>query len=367
MKRLTMAIIFLLMLAAAAAPSGAQELYPAVLQAGPAAGETPETFPDPAAAPALSTEISPPPGSQASEEEGPPAIIDTAPVESHDALLRIPSFSRDDMEIGSSAYPPALSPSLMFGDNMSLAPDATPEEKAKLHQQMMDAYFNKWKVSLTPYWFFFGADIDMQVGDRATSSSISPGEISSSLSGGFNARLDVNKGHWGGFLDVSDLQFSKQNSSRLAATTVGMESLINHYCLYYRCKGIPIFDIYGGARSFTFNTTITMQPVFSLGRFNGRSISTSTSWTDPIIGARMTAPLSKNLFATIGADAGGFSGDHSSSSAYVLLSWEINRTIMLNGGYQMMNFNLNKSALSGDAMSVNARLKGPALSIGINF
>jgi hypothetical protein len=362
-----MTIILVLMLVAASSPSGAQEISPPVLQAVPVPGETPEISPEQSSAPALSTEISPPLSSQASDEEGPPVIIDKAPAESNDALLRIPSFSRDDKEIGSSAYPPALSPSLMFGENMGFAPDATPEEKAKIHQEMMDAYFRKWKVSLTPYWFFFGADIDMQVGDKATSSAISPGEISSMLSGGFNARLDVNRGHWGGFLDVSDLQFSKQNSSRLAATTVGMESLINHYCVYYRFKGFPVFDIYGGARSFVFNTTITMQPVFSLGRFNGRSIASSTSWTDPIIGARMTAPLSKNFFATIGADAGGFSGDHNSASAYFLLSWEINRTIMLNGGYQMMNFNLNKSAMTGDAMSVNARLKGPALSIGINF
>lgn len=362
-----MTIILVLMLVAASSPSGAQEISPPVLQAVPVPGGTPEISHEQTSAHALSTEISSPQSSQASDEAGQPVIIDKAPAEGNDSVLRIPSFSRDDKEINSSAYPPVLSPSLMFGEKMGIAPDATAEEKAKIHQEMMDAYFKKWKVSLTPYWFFFSADIDMQVGDKATNSVMSPGEISSMLSGGFNARLDVNKSHWGGFLDVSDLQFSKQNSSRLASTTVEMESLINHYCLYYRFKGIPVFDIYGGARSFVFNTNITMKPVFSLGRFDGRSIGSSTSWTDPIIGVRMTAPLSKNFFATIGGDAGGFSGDHNSSSAYLLLSWEINRTIMINGGYQMMNFNLNKSVITGDAMTVNARLKGPALSIGINF
>lgn len=143
------------MLVAASSPSGAQEISPPVLQAVPVPGGTPEISHEQTSAHALSTEISSPQSSQASDEAGQPVIIDKAPAEGNDAVLRIPSFSRDDREIGSSAYPPVLSPSLMFGEKMGIAPDATAEEKAKIHQEMMDAYFKKWKVSLTPYWFFF--------------------------------------------------------------------------------------------------------------------------------------------------------------------------------------------------------------------
>jgi hypothetical protein len=370
-------ICALLLLFTAAAPSSAQSPVPveeqpvvspqvAADKTVPAMQAPADAEPVPAGKAADDTLCAPGnPESEASRVTQEPSAA--TPVQATGGLPGVPSFGTDNRDIDSSAYPPALSPRIMFGDRLTVATDMTPEEKAKIEHEMMDAFFKKWKVSITPYWYFFGAEVEATVGDRTTQSIISAGQVSSSFAGGFNARLDVNKAHWGGFIDVSDMQFSKQNSSRLAATTLDAESLINHYCLYYRFKGIPIFDIYGGVRSFTFNSNINLQPFPVIGRFNGHTVAHSTSWTDPIIGARMTAPLSKTFFIMVGGDTGSFASDHGSSAAYAIGSWALNKNITLNGGYMMLNFNIDQGSTFVNKTSVKARMTGPMLSIGINF
>lgn len=244
---------------------------------------------------------------------------------------------------------------------LSADPTPSPDKIEKAKEEALEAYFNKWKVSLTPYWFFFTLNAQVKVGDRVSNAVLTPDDINKQLDGGFCARLDVNKGHWGGFVDVNDLKlYNAQSTSRLAST-MSFTSMINHYCVYYRFKGSPVFDIYGGARSFMFNTDLNVQA----GRFPAHTISNNNSWADPIIGARITVPISKTFLATLGGDFGG-ADTHNSSSAYIMASWLITKNISLNGGYDILNLNYNKGG-GLSTFDLNARMTGPMISIGISF
>jgi len=297
-------------------------------------------------------------------------IPDTAPVtetQNSGAPGEMPTVKAVVEEINSNSIP-SLTPKTMLIDSTILAQNPTPEEIEKAKAKAMQEYFNKWKVSVTPYWFFFNADMDIEIGDRTAGTNISYDKLSSSLDGGFNCRLDINKAHWGGFVDVSDLKFSKTSSARFLSSSMQFESRISHYCFYYRFSGVPVFDIYGGVRTFQFDTSIRLQPQrFPIGLVPGHTVAGSTSWTDPIIGARMMAPLSKNIIVLVGGDCGGLSDTHNSYAVYGLLSWALSHNISINGGYNMMGFEYRKSGALADNIKLKCRLNGPMLSIGINF
>lgn len=233
----------------------------------------------------------------------------------------------------------------------------------KVEEEEMEAYFKKLKVSITPYLFFFSIDASVGIGDRVSNSVLSPDQVKSMLSSQFNVRLDVNKAHWGGFIDTSNLAFNKNLSVSKLQSDFSMNAVINHYCAYYRCTGMPVLDIYGGARTYSFSTNLTLK----LGGLPSRSIQSTNAWTDPIIGARMTQPFTKNFAVTVGGDVGGFSGTQNSMSLYGLLGWTITPNIILNGGYDVLKFSRSKTAITNDTFTMDATMSGPVVSIGINF
>lgn len=236
-------------------------------------------------------------------------------------------------------------------------------EVKKIEQEEMEAYFKKLKVSITPYMFFFAMDAGIEVGDRVSNTVISPDQVKSMLSSQFNVRLDVNKGHWGGFIDTSNMAFNKHASVSKLNADVTMNVAINHYCAYYRCAGLPVLDVYGGARTYSFSNDLTLK----VGGVPLRSIQSVNAWTDPIIGARLTQPLSKNFALTVGGDGGGFSDTQKSMSLYGLLGWSITPNISLNGGYEYMKFKKCKSEAIVDTFNMTMAMSGPVASVSINF
>lgn len=246
-------------------------------------------------------------------------------------------------------------------DSPQTDPALEAEEEAEL--KAMDAYFNKFKVSITPYWFFLGITADVGIGDRVSNTVVSPDQVNSMMNTGFNTRIDLNKAHWGAFFDTSNLVFNKSQSVTRLKSDFNMQSIINQYCVYYRCTGVPIVDIYAGARSFTFNTDL----ILNLAPFPSRSIPGNDTWTDTILGVRLTKPFSENLALTVGADTGVFAGSNGSTSLYAMLGWTINPSIAINGGYEIMKFTRTKTASVNDAFTMNATMSGPVVSIGFNF
>jgi len=139
---------------------------------------------------------------------------------------------------------------------------------------------------------------------------------------------------------------------------------VNNYALFYRFKGKPVFDIYAGARSYDFNTDLTIAP----GRIlNGRKISRGKNWTDFIIGARMNAPLSKNIGIIVSADVGGLSGNGSSWQIEGLVEWKLSQSFSVQGGYKSLHFENTYDNTFINDISVKSNMYGPIVKFLFSF
>ena len=133
------------------------------------------------------------------------------------------------------------------------------EEVAEL--AAMEAYFKKTKYALTYYTFFVKSDIDMRIHNVSNNTLLMPDNIQSGISGNFNWILDVNKGNWGFFFNtLNQIFIQSQSFGRLNATT-DINAQVNHYCAYYRCKGIPVWDFYTGIRGNRFNSNLVLNKI----------------------------------------------------------------------------------------------------------
>lgn len=224
--------------------------------------------------------------------------------------------------------------------------------------------FNKFKVLLIPYIWCATTSTDLKVRDRTANAVITPGEAAKYLQGAIAARIEASQGHFGGFIDINALRLENTVTPNYRNVTMSFTSGVNNYGLFYRFKGTPVFDIYAGARTYDFTTDLTIEP----GRIlQGRSISRNRNWTDLIIGARMNAPLSKNLGIIVSGDVGGISGNSSSWQFEGLVEWKLSPSFSLQGGYKSLYFENTYDSNFIDNISVKSRMYGPILKLQFGF
>ncbi|MHC9541314.1 MAG: hypothetical protein AB9903_17555 [Vulcanimicrobiota bacterium] len=224
--------------------------------------------------------------------------------------------------------------------------------------------FNKFKVLLIPYIWCATTSTDLKVRDRTANAVITPGEAAKYLQGAIAARIEASQGHFGGFIDINALRLENTVTPNYRNVTMSFTSGVNNYGLFYRFKGTPVFDIYAGARTYDFTTDLNIEP----GRIlQGRSISRSRNWTDLIIGARVNAPLSKNLGIIVSGDVGGISGNSSSWQFEGLVEWKLSPSFSLQGGYKSLYFENTYDSNFIDNISVKSRMYGPILKLQFGF
>ncbi len=101
--------------------------------------------------------------------------------------------------------------------------------------------------------------------------------------------------------------------------------------------------------------------------FNGRTISRSNNWTDVLIGARMNAPVSKNLGFIVSGDVGGFSGSSNSWQIEGLVDWKLSPSFNLHGGYRSLYFENSWNGNRLDGISVKSSMYGPVMKLQFGF
>jgi hypothetical protein len=224
--------------------------------------------------------------------------------------------------------------------------------------------FKKFKVLLIPYIWFATTSTDMKVRDRTANAVISPGEAAKYLDGAIAGRIEASQGHIGGFIDINALRLANTVTPNYRNVNMSFTSGVNNYALFYRFKGRPVFDIYAGARTYDFSTDLTIAP----GRIlNGRTISRSRNWTDFIIGARMNAPLSKNIGIIVSGDVGGLSGNANSWQFEGLVEWKLSKSFSVQGGYKSLHFENTYNGNFIDDISVKSNMYGPIVKFQFSF
>ncbi|MGV8123177.1 MAG: hypothetical protein AB2L14_25725 [Candidatus Xenobiia bacterium LiM19] len=224
--------------------------------------------------------------------------------------------------------------------------------------------FKKFKVLLIPYVWFATTSTDLKVRDRTANAVITPGEAAKYLDGAIAGRIEASQGHIGGFIDINALRLADTVTPNYRNVNMSFTSGVNNYALFYRFKGRPVFDIYAGARTYDFSTDLTIEP----GRIlNGRKISRGKNWTDFIIGARMNAPLSKNIGIIVSGDVGGLSGNANSWQVEGLVEWKLSQSFSVQGGYKSLHFENTYNGNFIDDISVKSNMYGPIVKFQFSF
>lgn len=172
-----------------------------------------------------------------------------------------------------------------------------------------------WRVDLTLWAWLVG--VDGKVGARGQSADVGASflDIIDATDSAFaiDGRIEVGKGRWGAFVDARYLTLGVDNQSGPAgngSVDVTYDEIIVDFGLMYR---IGEWEPTGQAAQNRQNTSLDL---YAGGRYtrveleldpaNFSRVSRDKDWLDPIVGARLTLPLSRHWHTSINGDIGGF-------------------------------------------------------------
>jgi hypothetical protein len=128
----------------------------------------------------------------------------------------------------------------------------------------------------------------------------------------------------------------------------------------YRVTSDPAIalDIGAGLRAFDVDVDLTLTP----GIAAGRTQSLGGNWTDPVLAARLTAPLDEDWSILGFADWGGSGGGDQSWQILGAVQYDFNERWSTEIGYRFMAI---EKELDGQDVSLD--LGGPIVAFGLRF
>jgi hypothetical protein len=221
------------------------------------------------------------------------------------------------------------------------------------------AHAGDWKYTIAPYFEMSSMNGSTGIGANSVDVDVSFGEVWKQLdfgiAGNFNAQNDV----WAINLDGSYAKLSGLGpNERLKAT---IEQGV--YAGIVARRFSEFGEIYGGVRVVSLTTRL------SGGDVVGTISDANHSWVDPIIGVRITAPLTDRARAVFMIDGGGFG-----IGADVDVQIWPNVTIDLDSakrwqamvGYRFNYFKYN-SGSGDDYFAYDMLVHGPLLGVAFTF
>jgi hypothetical protein len=183
----------------------------------------------------------------------------------------------------------------------------------------------------------------------------------------FMGAFQMRRGKWGlvGDLLYTDLSNSQDTPVGLvfSDSEVKMKlAALSAYATYrvYETEAAAI-DIGGGFRLFGMDIDTSLNSASNA--VQDRNISESVSWVDPLVAARVIAPLGDKWFVTAYADAGGFITQSSSTwQAVGTFGYRFSERWSAQFGYRYMNL---EKEVSGEDVTVD--LYGPIIGASISF
>jgi hypothetical protein len=195
-----------------------------------------------------------------------------------------------------------------------------------------------WKLSVEPFLMMTSISGDASVG-RVTGAPVDVAfeDILENLQ--FAAMLHAEAFHqsgWGVLFDNGYMDLGADISGPLGGVTdVGVKQGVLELLA---AKKFPLekgsFDLIGGLRWWDNSVDITVNPAILPGSAN---LSIDESWIDPVIGVRLTFPLTKPLKLVLRGDIGGFGvGSDFSALAMAGVHYRFNDMLSLDLQYKAL-------------------------------
>lgn len=222
-----------------------------------------------------------------------------------------------------------------------------------------------WHYDLTLYAWVPGLSVTTDTDYGSVSSDKSPSDTLSALDMAFMGHIGAQNGKLGlvGDLMYADLSASKASpfGKLFSEATFGTKlTAVSGYALYRLADDPKIqFDAGVGFRYFDlqFDTTLTGNIASTWER------STSTSWVDPLIAARLAIPLNDKWLVNGFADWGG-TGDSETWQIYAGVTYKINDNWSTQAGWRYMNVNKDVGDTNANA---DLDLSGPVFGMTYSF
>lgn len=220
-----------------------------------------------------------------------------------------------------------------------------------------------WAYKATLYGWFPGMTTSVDTRFGTVESEASGSDVLSNLDMAFLGSFSAQRGRLG---FVGDLLYTNLSTSRdtpLALYGVGTVDVkvtaLSGYALYRVSNSPKIrLDLGAGFRVFDANIDVSLRS----GALPGGSENISSTWTAPLIAARVAVPLNESWFLTGFADWGGAGSEEETWQVYGGVGYSFNEKWSSQLGYRHMD--INKQI---DGRDVSVELDGAVLALSYSF
>ncbi|MEN8206990.1 MAG: hypothetical protein ABFS24_13400 [Pseudomonadota bacterium] len=164
-----------------------------------------------------------------------------------------------------------------------------------------------WRFEIEPYLMASNIEGDAGVG-RVTGADVdvSFSDILENLRIGAMIHGEaLHASGWGLILDYGFMDLENDRSGRFGGVIDASvrQGVFEAFAFRRIGKGANTFDLYGGVRWWDNDIKLVVDPAITPG---SRRADVDEDWVDPVIGARLTTPLSDRWSLMVRGDIGGF-------------------------------------------------------------
>ena len=212
-----------------------------------------------------------------------------------------------------------------------------------------------WSFKVTPYIWAPSLDTSLDIGSNP------PVEGSKSifdvLDGAFLITGEARRNNWAilgefNYLNLAD-DFGISPGDPIAG---------------WRVRGTMV--TLGAARTFVDTPNVKVEALGALRRWDMKpsttvldtTVETKVSWTDPIVGFRLNAPVGERTQVSGMANIGGFGvGSERQWEVLAAVEWQATDLLSLSGGYRHLDIRFEDSTI------IDLQLSGPFIAASFNF
>lgn len=225
-----------------------------------------------------------------------------------------------------------------------------------LASQAAETAADTWSVKITPYLWatrMHGSTQIKQLPEARIDMSFS--DILDTLDAGFMGAVEFQKGRWGILVDSLYMKTSDSVSVATPRGAAGADAdmrisqtMLSGALAYRWLDSRPTADVFVGVRYNRIEESLDLDArVF--GATAGLDHSQTVDWTEPLLGMRGRAPLTRDLAVVASADVGGFGlGSDLTTQALVGLSWAMAERFDAELGFRYMKIDYDKGDLVYD-------------------
>jgi hypothetical protein len=222
-----------------------------------------------------------------------------------------------------------------------------------------------WTFTLSPYVWFSGLGGEVTNPHGSETFSADFGDIFGTMKFSYMGLVEARRGNFSLLTDFMYLNLQQGVPvpghgayGGASARTQSVEvSAIGLYTVAEASAGR--FEVGGGIRGWWFDTELKLDP----GTLPGKTQSASTSWVDPVIGARGVLRLNDKLSLTAYGDVGGFGvGSEFTWQTFATLDYKVAENATVSAGFRYIHIDYQKGR-----NDISLQMAGPIIGASIRF